>query len=82
MQKAGKEQRLFIESTLGLWVRKNTAEDSLEIWYDGKCYVAWDQADLIEERLNAMMRIAMEIGEVVAKKEIRRALGIKENENE
>jgi len=65
----------IMEHTGGLWVRKNRKVDQIEIWFDGVFYCAWKDADVIEVRLVAMLRAAVEIGEKKAKADIRAAIG-------
>ncbi len=68
-----------MESTRGIWVRHNLADDNIEIWHDGSFKVSWANASKIsiEDRLTAMLSQAVEIGERKAKKEIRAMLGVK-----
>lgn len=67
----------YIEDTRGLWVRKNTQTDELEIWFDGNFQACWEGKDNIEGRLTAMLRYAVEIGERKTKRELREFLGAK-----
>ena len=66
----------YMEFTRGIWIRKNLTTDTLELWYNGKFHCAWDEANVIEPRLDAILAQAVSIGEQEAKSQIRAALGI------
>lgn len=72
--------KLPIESTRGVWVRKNREEDTLEIWVEGDLFAAWAGADNVEGRVTTFLRYifnhGMKVGMQENQRNLREALGL------